>query len=371
MRPFYFLLSILLVVPAVADAQAFNFTVSNNTGISFENGYYIIEVIELSRPVYARVNLTNNGTSKTNNLYDGEQAISFYQIKLSSSSITETSATIRIEFPDNWGYPKIYPIVRPTALAGSPNIVLTRTTDKTSVNIGDVVSFTIKVENTGNATAHNLTLTERLPNGFSSAPGSRFPPSITNELEPGESQELYYALKAVDPGSYPIEPTIVNYGSKTAKSNPITLTVAAVALEKSNLTTVISVDKKDVYTEDSIKVSIKVTNTGKAPAKSVLVDGTPPLGLAVSEGDFRQVYESIAPGERKEYRVVLKADEAGNFAINLRTVYSDNEIGAESASDAITVMNREKNYVYIILPLTSILAGFVIFTIKKHKEYKY
>ena len=134
---------------------------------------------------------------------------------------------------------------------------------------------------------------------------------------------------------------------------------------------IISIDKNAVNINDKIMVGVRVINTGKAQAKSVLIDGTPPLGLKVVDGDLRQVYESIAPGEQKEYRVVLKSEEMGNYSINLRTVYSDNAIGILSSSEIITVANNDNNYFYLIIPIVGILIGFALFTIKKHKEYKY
>lgn len=74
MRPIYFLLFVLLALPVSGEAatQTYNFTVPNNTAINFENGAYIIEVIEISPPVYAKVNLTFGNLSKINNLYEGE-----------------------------------------------------------------------------------------------------------------------------------------------------------------------------------------------------------------------------------------------------------------------------------------------------------
>ena len=65
----------------------------------------------------------------------------------------------------------------------------------------------------------------RFPPGFTSAPGSSFPPAIQDELKAGERLELLFALKAVEPGSYNIEPTTIKYGSKTATSNSLSLTV--------------------------------------------------------------------------------------------------------------------------------------------------
>lgn len=350
-----------------ASTQKFNFTMQNNTALNFENGSYIIEVVEISRPMYVKVNLTSDGLSRINNLYDNEAPITFNEIKLSASSITNTESVIAIEFPSGWSAPKKYQIVRPVAI---PNIVLTKSVDKTNINQGDVVSFTIKVENTGNATAYNLTLIESFPRGFSTALG-KFPPVIADKLDAGESQELYYALKAVDSGTFGIEPALVKYGSKTSKSNSLTITVAATALEKSNLSTVIRLDKDNVYTDDTIKVTVKITNNGRAAAKSVLICGTPPLGMEVIEGDLRQVYDSISPMESKEYRVGLKATETGNYSIRLRTTYNDDAIGVSSTSEPIVVTQKEQNYLYILIPIIIIIVGIVLFTIRRHREYSY
>ncbi len=372
MRKLIFLLLILLPFLTVADAAPikYNFSMKNNTGLNFENGSYIIEVIEIFKPMYVRVNITSASKSQERTLYDNEP-ITFDEIKLSSSFITSTDAVINIEFPSGWSPPKQYQIVRPVAPVGIPNIVLTKTADKTNINNGDVVKFKIKVENNGNATAYSVTLIEQLPSGFSNAPYSTFPPVVKSEIAAGESQELNYGLKAVDSGTFSSEPTIVKYGSKTSKSNSITIIVNEISQEKSNLSTVISIDKKNVYTDDLIKATVKITNTGKAPAKSVLAEGTPQLGMEVIEGDLRQVYDIIPPMESKEYRVGLKATEAGNYSIHLRTTYNDDVIGTPSDSETITVTEKERNYLYILGPIVIILIGIVLFTIKRHKEYSY
>lgn len=368
-RKLTFLLLILLMFPAASDGamQKFNFTVQKDTALNFENGSYIIDVIEISKPMYIKVNLTYNGEPKgIKTLYDSEP-ITFYEIKLSSTSITNTNAMIFVEFPAGWSAPKTYQMVRPVLI---PNIVVTKSVDKTNINKGDIVSFTIKVENIGNATAYNLTLTEPFPKGFSTAIG-KFPPVMADKLDAKESQELYYALKAVDSGTFNVEPSVVKYGSKTGTSNSLTLTVAEAALEKSNLTTVVSLDKNNVYVGDLIKATVKITNTGKAQAKSVLIDGTPPLGMEVIEGDLRQVFDDIAYSDSKEYRVTLKANEAGNYTLHLRTVYNDAVAGVTSDSEHIIVIQKERNYLYFLVPIVIIMAGIVLFTIKRHREYSY
>jgi uncharacterized repeat protein (TIGR01451 family) len=374
MRKLVFILLILLMLSTAVEAstKTYNFTVENNTALNFENGSYIVEVVEITPPLYVKVDLTSDDQSVTRNLYDSEAAITYKQIKLSSSSITKTSAVITIEFPDGWSAPKKYQIARPVAPVGVPNIVLTKSVDKTSINVGDVVQIKIIAENKGNGTAYNLTLIEPLlPNGLTIAPTSRSP-VIKDKLDPGEvDDQPYYGVKAVESGTFNIESTTVKYGSKTSKSNSLTITVAAAVLEKSNLTTVISIDKKNVYTNDPVKATIKITNTGKASAKSVLVEGTPQLGMEIIEGDLRQVYGSIDPMDAREYRVTLKPKEPGNYTIHLRTIYNDNMTGVPSDSETIIVAQKERNYLYILAPIIIIIAGIVLFTIKRHKEYSY
>lgn len=367
-RKFTFLLLILLMFPVAVDAttQKFNFTVQNNTALNFENGSYIIEVIEIYSPLYVKVNMTSNGLSRINTLFEGEAPVTFNEIALSSSSITGTYAVVTIEFPSGWGAPKQYQIVRPVL---TPNIVLTKSVDKTNINEGDIVSFTIKVENTGNATAYNLTLIESFPKGFSPALG-KFPPEIADKLDAGKSQELDYALKAVDSGTFSIDPAIVKYGSKASTSNSLTITVAGPVQEKANLTTFINLDKNNIHTGDLIKATIKINNTGNAPAKFVRIDFTPPIGLEIIEENLR-IDNDIQPGIPVERRITLKATETGNYSINLRTVYNDDPIGIISNSEPIVVTQKEQNYLYILVPITIIIVGIVLFTIRRHKEYSY
>jgi len=367
-RKLIFLLLILLMFPAASDAstQKFNFTVQKDTALNFENGSYIIDVIEISKPVYVKVNLTYNGEPKgIKTLYDSEPII-FYEITLSSSSITNTNAMIFIEFPIGWSAPKKYTVVRPVLV---PNIVLTKSVDKTNIQIGDVVEIKIKIENTGNATAHNLTLSEIPSKGFTIA--TTFPSIKNVELAAGASQELYYSLKAVESGTLKIEPATVDYDSKTSKSNSLTITVSEAALEKSNLSTTISVDKNNVYTNDLITATVKITNTGNAATKFVDIDFTPQEGMAVIENNLDKVLDSIAPGESLNYRLTLKANEAGNYTIHLRTVYNDATAGIPSDSEPIIVTQKEQNYLYFLVPIAIIIVGILLFTIKRHREYSY
>ena len=375
-----FLLLILLIVSIpVGAVRTDTFSLENNTGLNFMNGYYKIEVIEMSEPVeynhFVKVNLITGGLTKMYYLRENEDPSinnePFNKIKLNYSFISQTIAKITVEYPDTWSFPDTYTIEIPVIAEKIPNIVLNKSVDKTTMDKGDVVEFKIIVENTGNGTAHNLTLDEKLPQGFTRAAGSSFPPEIQDELKAGESLEILFALKAVESGLYNIEPTTVKYGSNIARSNSFSLIVLDEKMEKSNLTTVITLDKNNIFTGESVKATVKITNNGNVSAESVLIEGPIPKGMEIAEGDLRQVYKKIEPGESEEYSVTLKAVESGNNSIQLKTSYSDDPTGFSSNSDPIIVTEKEKNYLYILIPAIIIIAGIALFVIRRHREYSY
>jgi uncharacterized repeat protein (TIGR01451 family) len=379
-KKFSYLLLILLIfsIPVGALNNG-SFYLENNTGLNFMSGLYKIEVIDISKPGdmphFVKINLMTSGLSDKLNLYENEanpiNKEPFNNIKLNYSFISYTVAKITVEYPDNWPIPVKYNIEIPVIAEKIPNLVLTKSVDKTTLNKGDVVEFTLVVENKGNGSAYNLTLEDRFPPGFTSAPGSRFPPVIQNELKADERIELIFALKAIEPGSFNIEPTTIKYGSKTAKSNSLSLTVLDEKIEKSHLLTVITLDKNNIFTGDLIEVAVKITNNGNTSAESILIEGQIPTGMEVTSGDLRQVYKKIEPDESEEYSATLTAVEPGNYTIKLKTIYSDDPTGFSSNSEAIIVTEKEKNYLYILIPAIIIIAGIALFVIRRHREYSF
>jgi uncharacterized repeat protein (TIGR01451 family) len=374
----FLLLILLLISIPVGAVKTETFSLENYTGLNFMNGYYKIEVIEISKPgdmPFVKVNLITGGLTKQYYLRINEdpsiKAEPFNQINLNSSFISQTVAMIEVQFPDTWRSPEKYTIEIPVIPEKIPNIVITKSVDKITLNKGDVVEFTLIVENTGNGTAFNVSLDDRFPPGFTSAPGSRFPPVIQDELKAGDSIDLFFALKAVESGSYNIEPTTIKYGSKTSRSNSISLTVLDKQIEKSYLSTTINLDKNNIFTGEFVEVTVKITNKGNISAESILVDGPIPKGMEVTKGDLRQVYKKIEPGESEEYSATLKAVESGNYSVSLKTSYSDDSTGFSSNSDTINITEKEKNYLYILIPAIIIIVGIVLFIMKRHKEYRF
>lgn len=373
----FVLLFFIFSIPAVA-VKSESFFLENYTGLDFMKGSYKIEVIELSKPgdmPFVKVNLITGGSKKLYYLRENEDPSikdePFNRINLNSSFISQTVAKIVVQYPDNWSPPEKYTVEKPVVNEKIPNIVLTKTVDKTTMNKGEVAEFKIIVENKGNGTAYNITLDEKLPQGFTRAAGSSFPPAIQEELKADSSLEILYALKAVESGSYVIEPTTLRHSSNTARSNSISLLVLDEKIDRSLLLTVISLDKINLFTGELVEVTVKITNNGNSSAESILIDGQTPKGMQVTKGDLRQVYKKIGAGESEEYSVVLEAVEAGNYSIKLNTIYSDDQTGFSSNSEPVIVTEKEKNYLYILIPAIIIIAGIALFVIRRHREYSF
>lgn len=379
MNIFSFLLLILIIfsMPACA-VKTESFPMENNTGLNFKNWDYRIEIIQFSKPgdpPFVMVNLTSGGLSGKYYLRENENPSintePFNKIKLNSSFITQTSARITVEYPDAWSSPEKYIIEIPVIIEKIPYIELTKTVDKITLDKGDLVEFKIIIENKGNGTAYNVTLEDRFPPGFTIAPGSRFPPAVKDEIKSGERLELLFALKAVESGSFNIDPTTLKYGPKIARSNSLTITVLEEQTEKSNLITVITLDKYRIFTGEPVKATVKITNNGNISVESIVTEGIVPKGMEVTEGDLRQVYKKIEQGDSEEFFATLKAIEPGNYSLRIRTSYPDGPAGLSSGSDLITVTEKENNYMFILIPLIIIIAGIVLFIIKRHREYSF
>ncbi|HEY6586204.1 MAG TPA: hypothetical protein VIY97_03450, partial [Candidatus Methanoperedens sp.] len=106
-------------------------------------------------------------------------------------------------------------------------------------------------------------------------------------------------------------------------------------------------------------------------AESILIKGTVPKGMEVIEGDLRQAYTKIEPDESEEYSATLKAVESGNYSIQLKTSYSDDLTGSSANSDPIIAIEKEKNYLYILIPVIIIIVGIMLFIMKRHREYRF
>ena len=200
-----------------------------------------------------------------------------------------------------------------------PDVVVTKTAPKDTIDAGDTASFTITVTNNGPGIAKNVTLNDPLPAGIAWQDDSA-DCSITNgtlscqfgDLDPGESRTVHVSgtTDAQDCGVLLNTATVSasnepqeNQGNNTDSAD---ITVLCPSL---NITKI--ADDQSVSAGDPVGYTITVTNNGQGTAKNVVVSDTLPTngGLnwsidggtgaqdcSITNGVLTCTFPSIAPG---------------------------------------------------------------------------
>lgn len=259
------------------------------------------------------------GISLTNPILPGETAIITFQVTVNSipsPNPTPNQASINYTYTINPSNPN------GISDSGSSNIVntqvntanigylgnFTKSVDKSIVQIGDVLTYTLTIANTGTTSATNVVVTDILPNGTAFVPGSitsTVPYSgsnpatgitLTNPIIVGSTVIITYNLTVVsipNPNPIrntaniayryivdPITPIIVN---ATATSNEADTAVSqAVLIGPDNF--IKTIDLNYAKVGDIVTYTITVENTGTVTATDITVTDTVPSGTTLVPG---------------------------------------------------------------------------------------
>lgn len=187
-------------------------------------------------------------------------------------------------------------------LVNSAIIAIDKTADKAFSNVGDTITYTITVTNSGNVAANNVVITDDLPAGTTFVAGSLSgatgtPPTMTlnTPVPAGGSVVVSYQvlIGMVIPNPNPVENSATaaftytvdaahpNGASGISYSNSAKTQVntAKLVMQK-------SVDKTISYLNDTITYQISLTNTGNAFANNVVVTDIIPVGTMLVAGSM-------------------------------------------------------------------------------------
>ena len=210
-------------------------------------------------------------------------------------------------------------------------------TGPASVILCDPITYKITVKNVVTGDACNVKLSDALPKGMATLAGKTELLWNIGALKPGESRTVTFQAKAEKTGTYTNKAMAMADGGLTAASAPVMTKVTKPAL---------SVEKTGPqmrFIGRPATYSIKVTNTGDAPAAdTVLVDALPSNALFVSataDGKLsgRQVtwaLGTLAPGASKTVSVTLNMVSMGT----VRNAATANAYCATGAGEATTLV---------------------------------
>nr|WP_300863630.1 hypothetical protein [uncultured Acetatifactor sp.] len=220
----------------------------------------------------------------------------------------------------------------------APNLEISKTVDKSTADVGDILTYTITVQNTGNAKATEVTVTDRLPQnvayesglgnvGFSYDEDTHTVTAAKFELEPDGTKILTLKVKAGSAGkaentaiaackettepetSQPAE-TDINYKITVGKE------MGETQVDEENGTavvpytvTVTNTSGADLYGLDIIDALTTTVKSGTADMRlvpdSLTVDGTAVAGFEAMSG-------TVKPG--KESRTWKVIDRSTTFS---------------------------------------------------------
>ncbi|MGJ5898907.1 beta strand repeat-containing protein [Streptomyces niveiscabiei] len=202
------------------------------------------------------------------------------QADVDSGKLTNTATANGV--PPGTNTPVTSPPSDPTTITGTqkPGLTTTKAADKTSVVLGDVITYTFTVTNTGNVTLSNVSVDE----GEFSGTGTMSDPVCSagaKSLAPGASTTCTatYSVTQADVDAGKVTNSATSKGVPPGTTTPVisppgttTVTVdqkPALKLEK-------SADRTDLVAGQTVTYAFKVTNTGNVTMQDV----------SVKEGDF-------------------------------------------------------------------------------------
>lgn len=403
---------ILLISGSTASAKTVVYDGDIKEGQAYQLNNYVIEVTDVfpeantaSFYVYEKDKKIKDGLLSVNKTAD----FSFEKkgkVEMRLKSIHGEKATVAITLSnystDNLFVNKILEKGRSEAVfAGDPEVVITKSIDKSKIELGENVTVTVKAKNTGNDTANNVTFTDPKQEHFVLEETTYEISSTIPKIEYGESVPetlvYMYKLRATDAGTFELKAVNASYTNSAGQtyqvsSNTPSITVGEANKLRANVETRMNVDSSSVERNGKITSTVVLRNSGNAPAQAVRLDILVPEGLEYVDGEEgietvngtpRIYIETLEPNNDKEFTYTLKAKEVGTYNVSSELSYEYNnglEAQNQKGSNKSTTLSINvkegkfdfliRNPLYIVI-FTLILAAVGVHIYRRHKEYRY
>lgn len=262
----------------------------------------------------------------------------------------------------------------------SPQLTIDKSIGQDSAKPGDTVTYKIVVKNIGSVAANNVRVRDALPDGFQFVDGVNGEWNLGN-LAINAPSTLTYRVKVPQNAS---AGTFTNTARAWADNNPsISDTASLKILEVEETHPILTVTKTSSL--DQVKpgtyfvYTLKVTNTGNAPALNVVLEDNLPSGFLGNGGLTKVTWNIPVINQGASVVEVLTAyvestTKAGNYE-NIATAYAENNPNKVSAKNTVRVVNKLphtgsslfENWPFIlgILSLALSLAGLIKFPTKR------
>jgi len=198
------------------------------------------------------------------------------------------------------------PRVCVSTMVGKPQLAIHKTGPEMA-QLGQDVTYTVTVQNTGNTTARNVVVTDPVPEGFSSATGQKELTFDVGELAAGASKTVQVALRGDKRGRVCNKAFVVSSNAGKADAEVCTTIVqSGIKIVKKTGTAELLINRAASY-------DIEVSNTGDVDLTGVMVTdkASPETVIAVADG-------ATVSGSTATWNLgTLKAGEKKNLAVKI------------------------------------------------------
>ncbi|MCL2863017.1 MAG: DUF11 domain-containing protein [Methanimicrococcus sp.] len=276
---------------------------------------------------------------------------------------------------------------------GKPELVITKVVTPSDVSIGDLMTVTVYVHNTGNYDAKNVNISDPYPAGF-----LMMPPTINNTVNQTVNRNtnntyLIYQIKSVEPGNYTLPrasatgENAYGMGFSYSQTNNATITVndlVALTFASSPL----SDHTVDHQMRTRVNGDIVVRNIGTMPAQFISIEFTLPDNATIKGenktnitviGNKATVYiDNLTPNNDRVISYSLSATEDGYYEVRAGYQYTYNNSSMSGELETVsfratgnsTITKLLETWYLLLIPLIIIAVVAVLF-LKKRNEYRF
>lgn len=326
---------------------------------------------------------------------DGEDVeVTLLEVQGSEDSVDPPAKfEITITNDDVINFEKEIDRLKDAEFIGEPELELTKTVDKDTVKVGDIIRVSVDVKNTGNGDAMYIRYTETPPAKFV-LEEYILKPNDDTSLDEGEEDKVYiYTMKATQPGEFELDPTTARFSNevgvdtKEASSNTPTITVEG---ETAKVDASLNFKDSVISRGESTEATLLIKNEGEGNAEDVSMEIQLPEGLEYEDGSDEieiisgtpTVYlDTLGSQQEKEFSFNVKANEMGDFPVTVSYSYKDaqnlqNENTTSETTDELQVKEGKYDflleqplYVYIV-PIVIIL-GAAAWIYYRRQQYRF
>lgn len=201
-----------------------------------------------------------------------------------------------------------------TTVIGEAVIGITKTNPTPRVNVGETVPFEITVSNTGNRTAENVVVTDKVPSGLTSVEGSSSLRFDVGSLAPGATRSIAVPLKATERGTFENCATVTTSNAGTATDcASVVVTKPQVSITKTGTDSQF-IGKQADYTitvkneGDTTLENLTVTDVAASPMRILSASGA-----NLSGNTATWTISSLGAGATKTFSVSTTSASAGTY----------------------------------------------------------